>query len=122
MELERPKKNKHRKKAREARELSPPPLVLTVDELEEQFVDAYERQPSTSGIQNEDTTKEIVNNDSKTASGEGDATKSDGKIGDIISTNESSSIDSKEINEIDKFVFQRYILLLLSASLHSISS
>lgn len=93
MELERPKKAKHRK----PRELSPPPSVLLTSYGLDEKYDACEHQPSTSGVESEDTMKEIGNDE--IAINEGNAAKSD----HIFST-QNSSIDTTE-----KFVFLSYI-------------
>uniref|UniRef100_A0A1I7W3S4 DUF2451 domain-containing protein n=1 Tax=Loa loa TaxID=7209 RepID=A0A1I7W3S4_LOALO len=90
MELERPKKIKCPK----PRELSPPSHMLTFDELEEQFADADERQPSTSG-----TTKEIGND--KTSANGGGVAKSDDKLGNTILTTKPVS-GSKGIIETER--------------------
>ncbi|MCP9261227.1 hypothetical protein DINM_004613 [Dirofilaria immitis] len=98
MELERPKKFKHLK----SRELSPPPPVLTIDELEERFTDADERQPSTSKIENDGRTKEIESSEEEESSlsiNKGDTVKSDEEeLGKTISKHKSS-INSEEINK-----------------------
>ncbi|KAL3994190.1 hypothetical protein ACH3XW_20725 [Acanthocheilonema viteae] len=97
MELERSKKIKYSK----PRELSPPPPVLTLDELEERLTDTDERQPSTSGIRKEGATKEVERDD-KSANGE-NIVKSDEKLGGAISIYKSST-DSKEISGTEKTI------------------
>lgn len=99
MELERSKK---KKKYSKPRELSPPPPVLTLDELEERFTDANERQPSTSRIGSKGTREEIENDE--TSTNEENAAKSVEKLDDHQISTPKSSIDSKE-NETKKFVF-----------------
>ncbi|VDK64397.1 unnamed protein product [Onchocerca ochengi] len=93
MELEGPKKTKHSK----PRELSPPPPVLALDELEERFTNANERQPSTSGIGNEITTK-------KKESSEAEESNSFTNKENAAKLKEKPLIDSKEISNAEKTV------------------
>uniref|UniRef100_A0A158Q6Q3 Ectopic P granules protein 5 homolog n=1 Tax=Elaeophora elaphi TaxID=1147741 RepID=A0A158Q6Q3_9BILA len=97
MELQRSKKIKHPK----IRELSPPPSVLTANELEGRFTDAGEHQPSTLVIAKEVKTKEIGSEDIS-ANGES-VPNSEEKIDETVSMHKSST-ESEKIGETEKTI------------------